>query len=81
MHTTLITNKPKGALQATLLAAKSGDRIIYHVGPHCGGVHREDARKAYDAGLAILTTRRLTAGMFEHIAIRTKSEIPQSDNG
>ena len=81
MHTTLITDKPKGALQAALLAAQPGDRIVYHIGPHCGGLHREDARGAYDAGLALLTTRRVNAGMFEHIAIRTKPKVVQSDNG
>lgn len=72
MNTTFLMEKPKGAFPAALAEAEPGDRIVYHVGQHCGGAHRQDARDAHEAGLVLLTTRRSIDGMFEYIAVRTK---------
>lgn len=74
MKTTFIMEKPKGSFSAELTAAEPGDRIVYHVGQHCGGAHRQDARNAYEAGLVLLTSRRSIDGMFEYIAVRTKTK-------
>jgi hypothetical protein len=74
MNTTFIMEKPKGAFPAVLEAAEPGDRIVYHVGQHCGGAHRQDARNAYEAGLVLLTSRRSIDGLFEYIAVRTKAK-------
>jgi len=71
VSTTLLMEKPKGAFPAALFEAQPGDHIVYHVGQHCGGAHRQDARNAYEAGLVLLTTRRSIDGMFEYIAVRT----------
>lgn len=77
MKTTFIMEEPKGALNQRIADAEPGDRIVYHIGAHCGGAHREDARNAYEAGLVLLTSRRSVDGMFEHIAIRTKAKAGQ----
>jgi hypothetical protein len=74
MNTTFIMERPKGAFPAVIEAADPGDQIVYHVGQHCGGAHRQDARNAYEAGLVLLTSRRSIDGMFEYIAVRTKAK-------
>lgn len=74
MNTTFIMDQPRGSFAAAIAAAEPGDRIVYHVGQHCGGAHRQEARDAYEAGLVLLTSRRSIDGMFEYIAVRTKAK-------
>jgi|AACY02.16.fsa_nt_gi hypothetical protein len=74
MKTTFILEERKGALLQRVAEADPGDRIVYHIGEHCGGAHRQDARNAYEAGLVLLTSRRSIDGMFEYIAVRTKTQ-------
>jgi hypothetical protein len=70
-----IMAEPIGTFARTVSAAAPGDWVVYHVGAHCGGAHRADARAAYDAGLVLLATRRNADGAFEYIAIRTKQKV------
>ena len=50
-----ITGEPKSdALFIALEGCQKGDRVIYHVGPHCGGVHRFSALSASDRGIYLL---------------------------
>lgn len=63
-----ITDKPKGEFWTTLHAARVGENIVYHIGRHCGGVHRQDAMDAYDRGLVTLVQKRDGPGMFAYIA-------------
>lgn len=74
MKTTFINEEPRGAFDQHIAVAEPGDQIVYHVGQFCGGAHRQDARNAYEAGLVLLTSRRSVDGMFEHIAVRTKTQ-------
>ena len=66
-----VSKKPAGAFRDALSAAEPGQRIIYHIGEHCDGAHRGDARAAYEAGMAILSTKRVGDGTFHYLAIRT----------
>lgn len=70
-----VTQEKKGALLNAITNAAPGDRITYHTGEHCGGVHRADASAAYQAGLVILVQRRSkTSGLFDYLAVRTKKD-------
>ncbi|CAB4151222.1 hypothetical protein UFOVP589_6 [uncultured Caudovirales phage] len=55
---------------AALDSAQKGDRIIYHVGPHCGGSHRRDAAGAAKAGLCLLFCKRAGEGQFAYLAVK-----------
>lgn len=77
MNQVAITRRPSGAFSAALSTASPGDWIIYHVGAYCGGPHKGDARAAYEAGLVVLTTRRVSPCEFEFIAVRTAREQGQ----
>jgi uroporphyrinogen-III synthase len=72
MNIAFIMGKPRGAFAVAVGEAEPGDQIVYHVGQHCGGPHREEARAAYEGGLVLLTSRRSVDGLFEYIAVRTK---------
>lgn len=71
MKTVYVNDKPKGALVEAILTADDGDLVIYHVGQHCGGQHRQDARWAHDAGHGRLFTRRRDKETFEYLLVRT----------
>lgn len=68
-----ITKEFEGVFGYTLEDAAKGDRIVYHVGQHCGGPHRKDARRASDAGLCMLVMKRLSAddGVFAYLAVKS----------
>ena len=75
MNETDVSREAKGALSNAISEAAQGDRIIYHTGQHCGGVHRADASAAHAAGLVLLVQRRSqTPGVFEYMAVRTKKD-------
>jgi hypothetical protein len=66
-----ITKEKSGVFGHMLADAEKGDRLIYHVGQHCGGVHRRDAAKASDEG-------QLTLGLFFSEDIMAKFEVDMS---
>ena len=63
-----ITGEGKGKFWTTLHEARVGENIVYHVGRHCGGVHRVDAMDAYERGLVTLVQKRDGPGMFAYTA-------------
>ena len=66
-----ITKEHEGVFGHRLADADKGDRLIYHVGQHCGGVHRRDARDASDAGLCLLVMKRADSdGRFFYFAVK-----------
>lgn len=66
-----ITKDRAGMFGHRLAEAAKGDRLIYHVGQHCGGVHRRDAAEASDAGRCLLVMKRAEAdGMFFYLAVK-----------
>jgi len=66
-----ITKDRQGLFCHRLAEAAKGDRLIYHVGQHCGGVHRRDAAEASDAGRCLLVMKRAEAeGMFFYLAVK-----------
>jgi len=69
-----ITKEGEGVFGHRLEDAGVGDRIVYHVGQHCGGVHRRDAKHASEAGLCMLVMKRLSVddGVFAYLAVRVK---------
>ena len=69
--TTYITGDTKqDALYRALAEAQKGDRIVYHVGQCCGGLHRYAAAKAESEKLCLLFCRRAGFGLFEYIAVK-----------
>lgn len=66
-----ISDDPHGAFPLALHHAEKGDRIIYHIGLHCGGPHKGDASGASDAGMCLLFCRRFGATeAFEYLAVK-----------
>lgn len=66
-----ITGEAKSdALFIALEGCQKGDRVIYHVGPHCGGVHRFSALSASDRGICLLFCKRVGEGMFAYLAVK-----------
>jgi hypothetical protein len=69
-----ISNEREGAFREALEKVEPGDPIVYHIGPHCGGVHRRDAMAASDAGEVCLVQSRGGPGQFIYIARKTKGK-------
>lgn len=66
-----ITKESDGrAFHVAIGEAQRGDRILYHVGPHCGGVHRYLAFSASERGKCILFCKRVGDGMFAYLAVK-----------
>lgn len=65
-----IRREPRGAFHAALQSAERGDRIIYHIGQHCGGPHQYDAAGAYEAGRCLLFCKRAGKGLFAYLAVK-----------
>lgn len=70
-----LTKQPKGALTKALRAAEPGTRFRYATGELSSGPLREEAGAASEAGIALLFKRRLGEGMFEYIAVRSKTQV------
>jgi hypothetical protein len=68
-----IRGEARGTLMVALDNAEAGDRIIYHVGEHCGGSHRRDAARAAQDGLCMLFCKRVGEGLFAYVAIKRKA--------
>jgi hypothetical protein len=70
-NTIYITGDTKpDALYRALAEARKGDRIVYHVGQTCGGLHRHAAARAETDKLALLFCKRAGFGLFEYIAVK-----------
>jgi hypothetical protein len=69
-----ITGLRRGAFAAAMTTASKGDHILYHVGEHCAGAHRADARAAFEGGSVLLTMRKRDHFVFEYIAIPVASK-------
>ena len=65
-----ITREESRAFHSAIDEAQRGDRILYHVGPHCGGVHRYLAFSASERGKCILFCKRVGDGMFAYLAVK-----------
>ena len=65
-----ITKEKNGIFWTALADAHKGDRIIYHVGQHCGGVHKRDASLAQAKDHVLLFCKRLGRSEFAYMAIK-----------
>lgn len=65
-----ISGSPRGIFPLALHDAERGDRIIYHVGQHCGGPHRLDAAAACEAGMCLLFCKKQGEGLFAYLAVK-----------
>ena len=63
-----ISKEPQGKFWEALSASEVGAPIVYHIGPHCAGSHRRDARDAYERGLVTLVQSRGGPDQFIYIA-------------
>ena len=58
------------ALYTALAEAQKGDRIVYHVGQTCGGIHRHAAARAETDKLAFLFCKRAYGSTFQYLAVK-----------
>jgi hypothetical protein len=58
------------ALYHALAEAQKGDRIVYHVGQTCGGIHRFAAARAETDKLALLFCKRAYGSTFAYLAVK-----------
>jgi hypothetical protein len=66
-----ITGETKpDALYTALAEAQKGDRIVYHIGQFCGGLHRHAAARAETDKLVFLFCKRAYGGTFEYLAVK-----------
>lgn len=65
----------KGEFANCLAQAQYGDKIIYSRGLYAGGLHRDAAMSACEAGLVALVQKRIGKGRFDYIAQRTRKRI------
>lgn len=65
----------KGEFANCLAQTQYGDKIIYSRGLYAGGLHRDAAMGACEAGLVALVQKRTGKGQFDYIAQRTKKRI------
>ena len=70
-QTIYITGETKpDALYRALAEAQKGDRIVYHVGQTCGGLHRFAAARAETDKLALLFCKRSYGSTFAYLAVK-----------
>ena len=65
-----ISKRKAGDFWTTLIEAEKGDRIVYHIGEHCGGVHRRDAMAAEGERKCFLFCKRHGTGQFAYLAVK-----------
>jgi hypothetical protein len=69
--TIYITGETKpDAFERALAEAQKGDRIVYHVGQFCGGIHRHAAAKAETDKLVFLFCKREGVEQFAYLAVK-----------
>ena len=70
-NTIYITGDTKqDALYRALGEAQKGDRIVYHVGQCCGGLHRYAAARAETEKRCFLFCKREGVGQFAYLAVK-----------
>jgi hypothetical protein len=69
--TIYITGETKpDALYHALAEAQKGDRIVYHIGQFCGGLHRHAAARAETEKRCFLFCKREGVGQFAYLAVK-----------
>ena len=69
--TIYITGEKKPvAFERALAEAQKGDRIVYHVGQYCGGMHRHAAARAETDKLVFLFCKREGVEQFAYLAVK-----------
>jgi hypothetical protein len=69
--TIYITGETKpDAFEVALGEAEKGDRIVYHIGQHCGGLHRHAAARAETEKRCFLFCKREGVGQFAYLAVK-----------
>ena len=68
----------KGEFNARLAETNYGDKIIYSRGICAGGIHKEPAMNAYEAGYVGLVQKRIGVGRFDYIAQRTRKRLKKT---
>jgi hypothetical protein len=69
--TIYITGETKpDALYRALAEAQKGDRIVYHIGQFCGGLHRHAAARAETEKRCFLFCKRSYGSVFEYLAVK-----------
>jgi hypothetical protein len=58
------------AFESALGEAEKGDRIVYHVGQHCGGLHRHAAARAETEKRCFLFCKREYGSTFAYLAVK-----------
>jgi hypothetical protein len=58
------------ALYTALAEVQKGDRIVYHIGQFCGGLHRHAAARAETEKLALLFCKRAYGSTFAYLAVK-----------
>jgi hypothetical protein len=58
------------AFEVALGAAEKGDRIVYHIGQHCGGLHRHAAARAETEKRCFLFCKREYGSTFTYLAVK-----------
>ena len=70
-QTIYITGDTKpDALYTALAEAQKGDRIVYHIGQFCGGLHRHAAARAETDKLVFLFCKREGVGQFAYLDVK-----------
>jgi len=70
-QTIYITGDTKpDALYRALAEAQKGDRIVYHIGQFCGGLHRHAAARAETEKRCFLFCKREGVGQFAYLAVK-----------
>jgi hypothetical protein len=69
--TIYITGETKqDAFYRALAEAQKGDRIVYHIGQTCGGLHRHAAARAETDKLVFLFCKREHGSTFAYLAVK-----------
>jgi hypothetical protein len=71
------TNK-KGEFTKQLAETTHGDKIIYSRGAYAGGMHKQEALDAHEAGYVGLVQKRIGDGRFAYIAQRTRKRLKKT---
>jgi len=70
-NTVYITGETKpDAFEVALGAVEKGDRVVYHIGQFCGGLHRHAAARAETEKRCFLFCKRSYGSVFEYLAVK-----------
>jgi hypothetical protein len=70
-QTIYITGETKpDAFEAALGEAERGTKIVYHIGQHCGGLHRHAAARAETEKRCFLFCKREYGSTFAYLAVK-----------